>query len=105
MLSSNEVSNCCDDCDSNERVRVRACVCVQAEVGSSKWRRSGVLMVGKRKQATRKPGELRKPAKERHGEARRGEAGEAERGISEVLARCLDSLGIIPFRCLCCGKC
>jgi hypothetical protein len=28
------------------------------------------------------------------------QASEPERGISEVLARCLDSLGIIPFRCL-----
>jgi hypothetical protein len=49
------------------------------------------------KQHERKSSKLmrKKATKERN-----DEASEPERGISEVLARCLDSLGIIPFRCL-----
>ena len=89
------ISNCCDDCDFNARVRER--LCVQAEAGSSEWRRDGVLMVDKRKQATRKSVKLmRKPRKERRGKARRGEA---ERGISEVLeSEVLRFAGNKPFQ-------
>ena len=103
MLSSNEVSNCCDDRDSNERERERdsVCVCVSkpklaaANGGGVEYLWWAIAS----KQATRKL--MKKPTEERRSEASEREQ---ERGISEVLARCLDSLGIIPFGCLRCGN-